>query len=73
MLDGAKEWYNNTLAITKYLIILFIYFKRTGDHFASGDGDKIVKLLSYDDGMCYYNEIGHSGAIVKVKLIKKKH
>ena len=70
MLDGAEEGDINALAITKYLIILFIYFKRTGDHFASGGGDKIVKLWGYDDGMCYYNGIGHSGAIVKVKLIK---
>lgn len=39
---------------------------RSGDHFVSGGGDKSVKLWGYDDGMCYYNGVGHSGSIVKV-------
>jgi len=26
----------------------------------------LVKLWGYDDGMCYYNGLGHSGSIVKV-------
>lgn len=32
----------------------------------SGGGDKLVKLWGYDDGMCYFNGVGHSGSIVKV-------
>jgi cilia- and flagella-associated protein 52 len=55
MLDGAEEGDINTLAITK-----------TGENFVSGGGDKLVKLWGYDDGMCYYNGVGHSGSIVKV-------
>lgn len=57
MLDGAEEGDINTLAITK-----------SGDHFVSGGGDKLVKLWGYDDGMCYYNGIGHSGAIIKMVI-----
>ena len=34
----------------------------------SGGGDKMIKLWGYDDGMCYYNGVGHSGQIVKVKF-----
>ena len=41
---------------------------RNGDHFVSGGGDKLVKLWGYDDGMCYYNGLGHSGSIVKVLI-----
>jgi cilia- and flagella-associated protein 52 len=34
----------------------------------SGGGDKLMKLWGYDDGMQYYTGVGHSSAIVKVKL-----
>lgn len=57
MLDGAEEGDINTLCITK-----------TGENFVSGGGDKIVKLWGYDDGMCYYNGVGHSGSIVKLAI-----
>jgi WD40 repeat protein len=46
-----------------------MFINRTGDHFVSGGGDKLVKLWGYDDGMCYYNGLGHSGSIVKVKIL----
>jgi hypothetical protein len=50
-----------SIFIFKYLIL------SSGDHFVSGGGDKVLKLWGYDDGMCYYTGIGHSGAIIKVK------
>lgn len=57
MLDGAEEGDINALAISE-----------SGDHFVSGGGDKMIKLWGYDDGMCYYNGVGHSGQIVKLAI-----
>ena len=66
MLDGAEEGDINALAISKYIYIKYLILS-SGDHFVSGGGDKVLKLWGYDDGMCYYTGIGHSGAIIKVK------
>ena len=55
MLDGCEEGQINALAIT-----------REGEHFVSGGEDKVVRLWGYDEGFCYYEGIGHSGAITKL-------
>jgi hypothetical protein len=56
-----------TLMLLQLQGILYLNINnRNGDHFVSGGGDKLVKLWGYDDGMCYYNGLGHSGSIVKV-------
>lgn len=41
---------------------------KEGEHFVSGGEDKFVKLWGYDEGMCVYNGIGHSGAITKITI-----
>ena len=54
-LDGSEEAEINTLAITK-----------TGEHFASGSGDQLVKIWSYDEGVTLYEGVGHSSKVNKV-------
>ena len=58
MLDGSSSGEINSLAITQQ-----------GEHFVSGGEDKIVKLWDYDEGINYYQGIGHSGAITKVRSL----
>lgn len=57
MLDGSESGELNALAITE-----------AGEHFVSGGEDKIVKLWDYDEGICYYRGVGHSGAITKIAI-----
>ena len=57
MLDGSESGEINALAITE-----------SGEHLVSGGGDKVIKVWDYDEGICYYNGIGHSGDIVKVAI-----
>ena len=57
MLDGSEEGEVNALAIT-----------REGEHFVSGGEDKMVKIWSYDEGLCYYVGAGHSGTITKITI-----
>lgn len=57
MLDGCEEGQINALAITS-----------EGEHFVSGGEDKVVRLWGYDEGFCYYEGIGHSGAITKLVI-----
>jgi len=57
MLDGCEKGQINTLAIT-----------REGEHFVSGGEDNTIRLWGYDEGFCYYEGIGHSGAVVKVVI-----
>jgi WD40 repeat protein len=57
MLDGSSTGELNTLAITAQ-----------GEHFVSGGQDKIVKVWSYDEGISYFQGIGHSGAIQKIAI-----
>ena len=58
MLDGSDSGEINALAITK-----------EGNHFATGGEDKTIKVWDYDEGICYYSGIGHSGSITKVHII----
>jgi WD40 repeat protein len=55
MLDGSETGEIHALAITE-----------SGEHFVSGGQDKAVKLWDYDEGICYYKGVGHSGEITKI-------
>jgi len=57
MLDGSETGEIDALAITE-----------NGEHFVSGGQDKRVKLWDYDEGICYYNGVGHSGDITKIQI-----
>jgi len=43
-----------------------------GQNFVSAGEDKLVKIWGYDDGLCNFVGIGHSGPISKVKFLKEK-
>ena len=64
LMELKKETSMPLLLLSNFINIIKLL--RSGEHFVSGGGDKILKLWGYDDGMCYYNGIGHSGAIIKV-------
>lgn len=57
MLDGSNSGEINALAITN-----------EGEHFVSGGEDKVIKLWDYDEGISYFNGIGHSGAVTKIAI-----
>jgi WD40 repeat protein len=57
MLDGSDSGELNALAITDQ-----------GEHFVSGGEDKIVKLWDYDEGIIYFQGVGHSGGITKIAI-----
>jgi len=57
MLDGSDSGELNALAVTDQ-----------GEHFVSGGEDKIVKLWDYDEGINYYQGVGHSGGITKIAI-----
>jgi len=57
MLDGSDSGELNALAITDQ-----------GEHFISGGEDKIVKLWDYDEGIIYFQGVGHSGGITKIAI-----
>jgi len=57
MLDGSDSGEINALAITK-----------EGDFFVSGGEDKKIKVWDYDEGICYFTGVGHSGVISKIEI-----
>jgi len=57
MLDGSDSGEINALAIT-----------HEGEHCVSGGEDKKVKIWDYDEGICGWEGIGHSGGITKVAI-----
>jgi WD40 repeat protein len=57
MLDGSETGEINALAVTE-----------SGEHFVSGGQDKNVCVWDYDEGICYYKGIGHSGDICKIVI-----
>ena len=57
MLDGSDSGEINALAIT-----------HEGEHCVSGGEDKKVKIWDYDEGICGWEGIGHSGGITKVAM-----
>ena len=60
MLDGSENGELNALAIFT-----------EGEHFISSGNDKIIKLWDYDEGINYYQGIGHSGEVTKVSSAEK--
>jgi len=57
MLDGSAVGEINALAIMQ-----------AGEHFISAGEDKVVKLWDYDEGISYYQGIGHSGHVTKIAV-----
>ena len=57
MLDGSDSGELNALAVTDQ-----------GEHFVSGGEDKVVKLWDYDEGIIYFQGVGHSGGITKIAI-----
>jgi WD40 repeat protein len=57
MLDGSETGEINALCVSE-----------SGDHFVSGGQDKTVNVWDYDEGICYYKGIGHSGDIMKIVI-----
>lgn len=57
MLDGSPVGEINALAIMQQ-----------GEHFISAGEDKVVKLWDYDEGISYYQGIGHSGHVTKIAV-----
>lgn len=39
-----------------------------GDYFVSAGGDKLVKVWHYDEGVCHYIGVGHSGVVRRVAV-----
>lgn len=57
MLDGSDSGELNALAVTEQ-----------GEHLVSGGEDKVVKLWDYDEGIIYFQGVGHSGGITKIAI-----
>ena len=57
MIDGSETGEINALAITK-----------EGEHFATGGEDKRIKLWDYDEGICYWSGLGHSGVVTGIQI-----
>ena len=56
MLDGSDSGELNALAIYA-----------EGEHFISSGNDKVIKVWDYDEGINYFQGIGHSGEVTKVR------
>jgi WD40 repeat protein len=52
VLEGSEEGELTTLDISK-----------SGSHYVSGGEDRLLKLWDYDEGVCKYIGVGHSGPI----------
>ena len=61
VIDGSLTDAMNTLDISP-----------EGNVLVSGGSDKLVKIWGYDEGLCYYDGRGHSGAVTKVKIAPDK-
>ena len=57
MLDGSDSGELNALAIYA-----------EGEHFISSGNDKVIKVWDYDEGINYFQGIGHSGEVTKVRI-----
>jgi len=57
VLEGSQEADLHTLDISK-----------SGSHFISAGQDRIVKLWDYEEGLCKYYGVGHSGTISCAKI-----
>jgi WD40 repeat protein len=57
VLEGSEEGELCTLSISK-----------SGSHYVSGGEERLLKLWDYDEGVCKYIGVGHSGAITSAKI-----
>jgi len=57
ILDGSATAELNTLSISA-----------DGEHFVAAGSDKLVKIYGYDEGVCHFRGVGHSGSITKVVI-----
>merc|ERR1719231_1658394 len=57
VLEGSEEGELCSLAIS-----------RSGSHLVSGGEDRLLKLWDYDEGLCKYVGIGHSGSIASTAI-----
>jgi len=57
VLEGSDEGALCTLSISK-----------SGSHFVSGSDDRLLKLWDYDEGVCKYVGVGHSGQITSAVI-----
>jgi len=57
VLEGSEEGELCTLSISK-----------SGSHYVSGGQDRLLKLWDYDEGVCKYIGVGHSGSITSAKI-----
>jgi len=57
VLEASEDGELTTLSISK-----------SGSHYVSGGEDRLVKLWDYDEGVCKYIGVGHSGAITSAKI-----
>jgi len=57
VLEGSEEGELSTLSISK-----------NGSNFVSGGQDRLLKLWDYDEGVCKYVGVGHSGTINSVAI-----
>ena len=60
LLDGSETGELNALAIYQQ-----------GEHFISSGNDKVIKLWDYDEGINYYQGVGHSGEVTKVSILPR--
>jgi len=57
MLDGSQTGELNALAIFDQ-----------GEQFVSSGEDKVIRLWDYDEGISYYQGVGHSGIVSKIAI-----
>lgn len=57
VLEGSEEGEVATLSISK-----------SGSHYISAGEERLLKLWDYDEGVCKYIGVGHSGSITSAKI-----
>lgn len=57
VLEGSEEGELSTLSMSK-----------SGSHYVSGGEERLVKLWDYDEGVCKYIGVGHSGSITAAAI-----
>jgi len=57
VLEASEEGEVTTLSISK-----------SGSHYVSGGEERLLKLWDYDEGVCKYIGVGHSGTITSAKI-----
>merc|ERR1719329_1299795 len=57
VLEGSEEGELSTLSIAK-----------SGSHYVSGGGERLLKLWDYEGGVCSHIGVGHSGVITSAAI-----